>query len=149
MNQNLDKILPNLDKICPGHCRTYLRYHIIFVTKYRRKCLEYIRQDVFDAFRYTESKSNIKIHCMNLEDDHIHLIVSFPVTYNISQTISRLKEMTTNYLWRVKDQWLRQFYWKKKKRLLWTHGYYVSTLGQVSEKIVWSYIENQGRKTTL
>ena len=86
---------------------------------------------------------------MNLEDYHIHLIVSFPVTYIISQTISRLKEMTTNYLWRVKDQWLRQFYWKKKKRLLWTHGYYVSTLGQVSEKIVWSYIENQGRKTIL
>ena len=54
-----------------------------------------------------------------------------------------------NYLWRVKDQWLRQFYWKKRKRLLWTHGYYVGTLGQVSEKIVWSYIEHQGRKTIL
>lgn len=126
-----------------GHCKTYLRYHIIFVTKYRRKCLSNIKDDVFAAFRYVEGKSDITIHTMNLEDDHIHLIVSFPIKYSISQTISRLKELTTNYLWREKSMWLKQFYWNKKKRLLWTHGYYVGTICRVSEQIVWSYIENQ------
>lgn len=40
--------------------------------------------------------------------------------------------------------WLKQFYWNKKKRLLWTHRYYVGTICHVSEQIVWSYIENQG-----
>ena len=34
---------------------------------------------------------------------------------------------------------------KKKKRLLWTFGYFVSTIGKVSEKIVFNYIENQGK----
>ena len=145
MDQNIKKILPTLKQICPGHCKTYLRYHIIFVTKYRKQVLENIRQEVFDAFKYCESKSNFKIHTMNLEADHIHLIVSFPVTYSIGQTVSRLKQMTTNYLYRIHNNYLRKFYWKKK-RLLWTHGYYVGTLGQVSEKTVWAYIENQGKK---
>ena len=54
--------------------------------------------------------------------------------------------MTTNYLYRnerTKNR-LKQYYWKKK-RLLWTHSYFVSTIGKVSEKIVFNYIENQGK----
>lgn len=129
-----------------SHCKKHLRYHIIFVTKYRRKCLDGIRQQVFDAFRYVESKSHIKIHNMNLDQDHIHLLISFPPDYSISQTVNRLKQMTTNYLYRLEEieQRLKQFYWKKK-RLLWTHGYFVSTVGHVSENIVFEYIENQGK----
>lgn len=111
-----------------SHCKHHIRYHIIFVTKYRRKCLDEIKQDVFDAFRYVEDKSHIKIYNMNLDADHIHLLLSFPPDYSLSQTVNRLK----------------QFYWKKK-RLLWTHGYFVSTIGKVSEKIVFNYIENQGK----
>ena len=40
--------------------------------------------------------------------------------------------------------WLKNFYWKKKRKL-WTHGYFVSTLGQVSEEKVFNYIKNQGK----
>ena len=105
-----------------------------------------IKQDVFDAFRYVEDKSHIKIYNMNLDADHIHLLLSFPPDYSLSQTVNRLKQMTTNYLYRNEqtEKWLKQFYWKKK-RLLWTHGYFVSTIGKVSEKIVFNYIENQGK----
>lgn len=129
-----------------SHCKHHIRYHIIFVTKYRRKCLDEIKQDVFDAFRYVEDKSHIKIYNINLDADHIHLLLSFPPDYSLSQTVNRLKQMTTNYLYRneLTEKWLKQFYWKKK-RLLWTHGYFVSTIGKVSEKIVFNYIENQGK----
>lgn len=127
-----------------GRCKTHLRYHIIFVTKYRKKCLDNIRQEVFDAFRHCEEKSHIKIHNMNIDKDHIHLLLSFPVDYSISQTVKRLKQFTTNYLYSNDKtySWLRNFYWKKKRKL-WTHGYFVSTLGQVSEEKVFQYIENQ------
>ena len=83
---------------------------------------------------------------MNLDANHIHPLLSFPPDYSLSQTVNRLKQMTTNYLYRNErtKNWLKQFYWKKK-RLLWTHGYFVSTIGKVSEKIVFNYIENQGK----
>ena len=108
--------------------------------------MDKIKQDVFDAFRYVEDKSHIKIYNMNLDADHIHLLLSFSPDYSLSQTVNRLKQMTTNYLYRNErtEKWLKQFY-RKKKRLLWTDGYFVSTIGKVSEKIVFNYIENQGK----
>ena len=129
-----------------SHCKHHIRYHLIFVTKYRRKCLNEIRQDIFDAFRYVESKSHITIYNMNLDNDHIHILLSFPPDYSLSQTVNRLKQMTTNYLYRNEriEMWLKQFYWKKK-RLLWTVGYFVSTIDKVSEKIVFEYIGKQGK----
>lgn len=129
-----------------GRCKTHIRYHIIFITKYRRKCLNEIQQDVFDAFKYCAKKSHLKIHNMNIDKDHIHLLVSFPVDYSISQTVKRLKQFTTNYLYSNNKtySWLRNFY-KKKKRKLWSNGYFVSTLGQVSEEKVFEHIKNQGK----
>ena len=57
-----------------------------------------------------------------------------------------MKQMTTNYLYRNERSrlWLRKFYYAKRLTV-WTHGYFASTVGQVSEKIVWDYIENQGK----
>ena len=111
-----------------SHCKHHIRYHIIFVTKYKRKCLDKIKQDIFDAFRYVEDKSHIKIYNMNLDADHIHLLLSFPPDYSLSQTVNRLK----------------QLYWKKKRILL-TNGYFVSTISKKKKKIVFNYIENQGK----
>lgn len=128
---------------CYGHCKTRLRYHIILITKYRRKCLDQIKDQVLESFKYTEEHSHLKIHYMNTNKDHIHLLVSFPPQYSISQTISRLKQCTTNYLYRTYESYLRRFYWRKK-RMLWSDGYFCSTIGSVSEEKVATYIENQG-----
>ena len=46
---------------------------------------------------------------MNLDQDHIHLLISIPVEYSIDQTVSRLKQMTTNYLYREKNDYMRNF----------------------------------------
>ena len=126
-----------------AHFKGNLRYHIIFSTKYRRKCLDNLKDKVFDAFRYAESRSDFTILNMNLDSDHIHLYIEIPPTISVGSVVNRLKAITTNYLWDRFDYYLKHFYWKKK-RMLWTHGYFASTIGQVSESIVWKYIDNQG-----
>ena len=127
---------------CYGHYKTRLRYHIILITKYRRRCLDSIKEQVLEAFRYTEEHSHLKIHYMNTDKDHIHLLVSFPSEYSITQTISRLKQCTTNYLYHEYESYLRRFYWRKK-RVLWSDSYFCSTIGSVSEEKVAEYIKNQ------
>ena len=129
-----------------NHYKGELNYHIIFSTKFRRKCLSQIEQELYDAFRYCESKSHFTIKIMKQDNDHIHLLVNIKPTYSLGQTINRMKQMTTSYLYRnVKTRsWLRNFYWAKKLTI-WTHGYFASTIGQVSEDIVFKYIENQGK----
>lgn len=128
---------------CYPHKKSRLRYHIILVTKYRRRCLNAIRKEVIAAFRDCESKSDIKIHRMNIDKDHIHFIISFPTKYSIDQTIRRLKQFSTNYIYTHCNEHIRHFYWKKK-RALWSDSYFCSTIGQVSESIVDEYIKNQG-----
>ena len=44
-----------------SHCKHHIRYHLIFVTKYRRKCLNEIRQDIFDVFRYVQKNITLKM----------------------------------------------------------------------------------------
>lgn len=126
-----------------NHAKTRLRYHLIFSTKYRRKCLNEIRDIVLDSFKYAESISHFKILKMELDKDHIHLLVKFPPIYSIEQTVRRLKHVSTNYIYNDLNAFthLKKFYWKNKK-VLWTHGYFCSTIGDVSEKHLKEYIEN-------
>lgn len=127
-----------------SHSKCRLRYHIIFSTKYRNKCLEPIKDKVIDAFRYCESRSDFSILNLNTDKDHIHLYVEIPPTLSVGQVVNRMKAITTNYLWDKFDYYLKDYYWKKK-RMLWTHGYYASSIGNVSESVVWNYINNQGK----
>ena len=126
-----------------GHAKTRLRYHMIFSTKFRRKCLEKIHDDVISSFKYAESKSNFKILVMELDKDHIHMLIEFKPKYSIEQVVSRLKQLTTNYLWKIQRDYLKKYYWKQHN-ILWTHGYFCSTIGDVSESTLKNYIENQG-----
>jgi len=126
-----------------SHAKTHLRYHIIFVTKYRRKCLNPIRDVVLDSFREAESKSHFRIHNMELDTDHIHFLISFPPAYSLEQTVRRMKQISTFYVYERCEPYLRQFYWKQKKTL-WTHGYFCSTVGMASEDTIKHYIDNQG-----
>lgn len=126
-----------------GHAKTRLRYHLIFSTKFRRKCLDQIHDVVIDAFRYVESKSNFHILTIELDKDHVHMLIEFKPRYSIEQVVSRLKQMTTNFIWTREPHHLGKFYWKQH-HILWTRGYFCSTIGDVSEKTLKRYIENQG-----
>lgn len=126
-----------------SHAKTRLRYHFIFSTKFRRKCLNKIHDVVIDAFKKVESKSNFKILAIELDEDHVHMLVSFKPHYSIEQVVKRLKQMSTFYIYQKEYDYLKQFYWKQKN-VLWTHGYFCSTIGEVSEKKIIKYIENQG-----
>ena len=127
---------------CYKHSKTRLRYHLILTTKYRRSCLQQIKNDVLESFNQCASHSDIKIHLMNLDKNHIHLLISFPPKYSISQTVNRLKQYTTNYLYRNNYDYLKKFYWTNKKRL-WSESYFITTIGNVSENKVLEYIKNQ------
>ena len=69
-------------------------------------------------------------------------MISFPPKYSISQVVNRMKQLTTQYLYSYKDNYLNKFYWKKNN-ILWSESYYIDTLGLISESQVTEYIKNQ------
>ena len=125
-----------------NHAKTRLRYHLIFSTKFRRKCLNAIHDVVINAFKKVEQKSNFDILAIELDENHVHMLVSFKPSYSIEQVVRRLKQMSTFYIYQEEHDYLKKFYWKNKN-ILWTHGYFCSTIGEVSEQKIIEYIKNQ------
>lgn len=119
------------------------RYHIVLVTKYRKRALEGIEKDVLDSICDAERRSRFTIHRINTGDgNHVHMLVSIPPDMTISGTVSRIKQLTTHELWAKHSTHLKNYYWGKHHKL-WSAGYYCETVGRNSESIVERYIDNQ------
>lgn len=130
-----------------NHEKYKIKYHIIFSTKYRKKCLKDISEDIKSYMKIAESKQNKwKIETMEIDltkADHIHLMINATPTCQISDIIHKLKQISTFYAWKNHNNYLTNFYWSGKHNL-WTRGYFCTSIGCVSETTLKHYIENQG-----
>lgn len=132
------------DFVSHGHGKNRLRYHFILSTKYRRDCLSGIESVVYDVFRGVELKSDFKIIEMGVDEgNHIHLVVKCKPSLSPEQIVRRLKQLSTVALWNIKEDHLKKFYWDRK--IVWSSGYFVSTVGAVSDKVVLEYVKNQAK----
>ena len=107
------------------HCVYDLHAHLVFVTKYRH--------DVFADEHLKE---------FNGETDHVHLLVSFPPTVELSRLVNSLKGVSSRYLRRDYPE-LAQHYWRAQR--LWSPSYYAGTAGGAPLDTLKRYIENQNR----
>ena len=112
------------------------RYHIVLVTKYRKRALAGIETDVLASIRNAERRSRFTIHRISTGDGtHVHMLVSIPPDMTI-------KQLSTHELWGKHPDHLRHYYWGKHYRL-WSGGYYCETVGRNSESVVERYIDGQ------
>lgn len=124
-------------------CKFLLLYHFIFVTKYRRKILnDSVSNDLKKIFLDISLKYSFKIHAQEIDKDHIHLMIESIPTISCSQICRVLKQESTIAIWKLYNNYLSNFYWKE--RTIWSDGYFVSTIGNVSEQTLRHYIETQG-----
>ncbi len=127
-----------------GHSKYSLKAHIIFVTKYRKRLFksrvmaEAVKQFLYDAAR----KYGYAIIRMETDEDHIHILLEYKPTVFISELVKQLKQYSTHLMWRNYRAYLAKQYWKHQ--ILWSDGYFASSIGQVSQEIVERYIQNQG-----
>jgi REP element-mobilizing transposase RayT len=64
------------------------------------------------------------------------------VKENNGQIVKLIKQQTTYYLWQKYPNFLSKQYWKKK--IFWSGGYFVCSIGEVSSATIQKYIESQG-----
>lgn len=121
-----------------------LQFHIIFVCKYRKKLLinRTISQDIKQLSYEICNRHNIIIHEMETDKDHIHYMVEIEPTISISKVVNLMKSYTTYHIWERHKDYLSKQFWKEKT--FWTDGYFACSVGNVSEKQLRNYIENQG-----
>ena len=69
----------------------------------------------------------------NIQVDHIHLVMVIPPRYAVSDVVGQMKQWTASRL-REKLEWLQKVY--RGEAVLWSPGYFVSTVGIDEDKIL-------------
>lgn len=124
-----------------SHCEYLIQYHIIWCPKFRYESLgsgvdttlKQILVNICEKYGYS-------IKALEVMPDHIHIFIDCPQTVAPCDIIRTLKSISAIKLFE-KYPLLKQFY--AKCGTLWSRGYFISTVGHVSEDTVKKYIEEQ------
>ena len=125
-----------------SHTRWECKYHIIFIPKYRRKSIyEGLRPHLEEVLRKLAEQKESRILEGHLLADHVHILISIPPKYSVSQVVGFIKGKSAIHLARVYGERKRNF----TGQHFWARGYYVSTVGK-DETTVRDYIRNQEKE---
>ena len=119
------------------------KYHLIFCPKYRRRILKdeirtYVKQEINNLLR---QKEGIEIIEMNVQSDHVHLVLWIPPKYAVSAVMGYLKGKLAIRIFQRFEKLGKQFW----GRHLWGRGYCVSTVG-IDETRIREYVQWQENK---
>ncbi|MFT3792675.1 MAG: IS200/IS605 family transposase [Rudaea sp.] len=122
-----------------SHTRWDCNYHDVFVPKRRRKKIfGVLRKELVKIFHELASHKESRIVEGHLMPDHIHMCVSIPPKYAVSNVVGYLKGKSAITIARQFGGRTRNFTGEE----FWARGYYVSTVG-LDEARVRAYIRNQ------
>ena len=122
-----------------AHTTWNCKYHIVFAPKYRRQEIYgKIREDIGKILRKLCEYKGIEIIEAELCKDHVHMLVSIPPKYSVSQVVGYLKGKSSLMIF---DRHANLKY-KYGNRHFWCTGYYVDTVGR-NRKAIQEYIRNQ------
>ena len=117
-----------------------LKYHIVWITKYRKQILRgEIGKRVRELLRQTSASLDVYIVKGHVAKDHVHLLVSVPPNLAVSELGKRLKGRSSRLMLEEFGE-LRKVYWG---RHLWARGYFAASSGNVTDEIIAEYIEKQ------
>ena len=123
-----------------SHAVFDIKYHIIWVTKYRYKVLgSQISKRLRELIRQGCEARNITIIQGNISKDHVHMLISCPPSMAPSKIVQYLKGRSSRLLQEEFPD-LKKRYWGQH---LWGRGYFCATVGSVDEETIRRYIETQ------
>lgn len=122
-----------------AHTAWECKYHVVWIPKYRKKLLYgELRKHLGELFRELATQKESKVLDGHLMGDHVHMLLSIPPKYAVSQVVGFIKgksaiHIARTYVGRRKNYSGMQF---------WARGYYVSTVGR-DEATIREYIKKQ------
>ena|SRR3989338_5884113 len=124
-----------------AHVVYRLEYHIVWVTKYRKKLLavgvgQYLKKIIVSYL--ADKYPDCYLEDYNFQEDHIHGLYVIPPKYSIAKIVQDVKSNSSREL-------RKRFEFLNKYPHIWSIGYYVSSIG-ADEKRIKNYIEYQGKQ---
>lgn len=85
-------------------------------------------------------KHKVIIRYLETDKDHIHYMTETEPTMSASKIVNLMKSYTTYHIWERYPNYLRKHFWKEYT--FWTDGYFVCSVGDVSEEMLRKYKVN-------
>ena len=126
-----------------AHTKWMCKYHIVFTPKYRRKIIyNQYKESIRDILKQLCLYKGVEIIEGHLMPDHVHMLVSIPPKYSVSQFMGYLKGKSTLMLYdrhpELQSKWDKAF---------WARGYYVETIGNITDEAVQKYKKEQAEES--
>jgi putative transposase len=122
-----------------SHTKWECKYHVVFIPKCRRKTLyAELRPHLGEVFLRLAEQKESRVEQGHLLPDHVHILISVPPKYSVSQVVGFIKGKSAIHLARVYGEKKRNFVGQH----FWARGYFVSTVGR-DEQVIREYIKKQ------
>lgn len=117
-----------------------LRYHFVFIPKYRKRVLEgKIKERIEGMIKFACQIHEWEIFELAVQPDHVHLYVGTPPKWSPSQVMNIIKGGTSRKIRELFPD-LDEIYWGST---FWADGYLVKSVGDIQDKVVSDYIKRQ------
>ncbi len=131
----------NLDN--NNHSVFLLYYHLVLVTKYRRKVIDdNISNRLKEIFEKIQNNYNITLQEWNHDKDHVHILFKAHPNSEISKFINAYKSASSRLIKKeypkIKEQLWKEYFWSRSYCLL--------TTGGAPIEVIKKYIESQGKE---
>ena len=126
-----------------SHTRTDLKYHLVWVPKYRKRLLTSPRREYLKyLLARIAAEWELAIVEVEVLDDHVHLFLEAPPRLSPAEIMHTIKGITSREMF-IKFPELKGVLWRGH---LWAEGYYAATVGdKVTAEVVRRYIREQTR----
>lgn len=120
-------------------------FHVVIATKYRKELFTTKRysNELKNIMYHLARKINVSIEHLEVMLDHVHFMLSFPPKYAPSEIVKNLKGSSARLWFKQHPETKQQLYGGH----LWSPSFFISTIGNVSKRIVNDYIESQMQKS--
>ena len=126
-----------------NHSVFLLYYHLVLVTKYRRKVIDdIISNRLKEIFEKIQDNYNITLQEWNHDKGHVHILFKAPPNSELSKFINAYKSASSRLIKKeypkIKEQLWKEYFWSRSYCLL--------TTGGAPIEVIKKYIESQGKE---
>jgi putative transposase len=120
-----------------------MHYHLILVTKYRKKVLNNeILNYLQKQFELVGKKYNLHLEEMNHDSDHVHILFRAEPRSELSKFINAYKSSTSRMIKQLYP-YVKEKLWESK---FWSQSFCLISTGGLTTEVIKQYIESQGEK---
>ncbi len=128
------------------HVLWHSHYHIVWAPKYRYRILKgEIKTAVENCIRRYSDWLDCEIKAMNVQEDHVHLLVMIPPKISVSDYVGTVKGKCATMIFKNYPRLKIKPYWGNH---FWAKGYCVDTIG-LNLEMIRKYVIYQEKQERL